>query len=159
MKIPSDFRVEFYSKDAGIIHIMAVSGLHISILGMGLYKLLRKIRFPIIPASVLPIAFMYIYGQMCGMSASSVRAIVMFGIRLLAPVLGRTYDLLSALSLAEIMLLIEQPLYLYNSGFLFSFGAILGVTIVAPGIKLKFFSDVLVRMGLLPESEKTGTGS
>lgn len=146
-------------KDAGIIHIMAVSGLHISILGMGLYKLLRKIRFPIIPASVLPIAFMYIYGQMCGMSASSIRAIVMFGIRLLAPVLGRTYDLLSALSLAEIMLLIEQPLYLYNSGFLFSFGAILGVTIVAPGIKLKFFSDVLVRMGLLPENEKSGTGS
>lgn len=146
-------------KDAGIIHIMAVSGLHISILGMGLYKLLRKIRFPIVPASVLPIAFMYIYGQMCGMSASSVRAIVMFGIRLLAPVLGRTYDLLSALSLAEIMLLIEQPLYLYNSGFLFSFGAILGVTIVAPGIKLKIFSDVLVRMGLLPENENSGTGS
>ena len=146
-------------KNAGIIHIMAVSGLHISILGMGLHKIFRKIRIPLIPASVLPIAFMYIYGQMCGMSASSVRAIVMFGIRLLAPVLGRTYDLLSALSLAEIMLLIEQPLYLYNSGFLFSFGAILGVTIVAPGIKLKFFSDVLVRMGLLPENEKSGTGS
>ncbi len=122
-------------KDAGIIHIMAVSGLHISILGMGLYKLLRRLRIPLIPATILPIAFMFGYGQMCGMSASSVRAIVMFGVRLMAPVLGRTYDLLSALSLVEIMLLIEQPLYLYNSGFLFSFGAVVAIGFVMPAIK------------------------
>ncbi|WP_029230863.1 DNA internalization-related competence protein ComEC/Rec2 [Butyrivibrio sp. VCB2006] len=121
-------------KDAGIIHIMAVSGLHISILGMGLYKLLRKVRLPLLPSVVLPIMFMFVYGQMCGMSASSVRAILMFSLRLLAPVLGRTYDLLSALSLVEITLLIEQPLYLYNSGFLFSFGAVLAIGFIMPSI-------------------------
>ena len=122
-------------KAAGIIHIMAVSGLHISILGMGLYKLLRKLRIPLIPATALPIVFMFMYGQMCGMSASSVRAIIMFGIRLMAPILGRTYDLLSALAVVEIMLLIEQPLYLYNSGFLFSFGAVLAIGYIMPAVK------------------------
>ena len=129
-------------KDAGIIHIMAVSGLHISILGMGLYKLLRKTRMHMIPATIIPVVFMFLYGQMCGMSASSVRAIVMFGVRLLSPILGRTYDLLSALALVEIMLLIEQPLYLYNSGFLFSFGAVVAIGFVMPAVR-----------NLLPESK------
>ncbi len=162
-----DSEIKDMYKDSGIIHILAVSGLHISIIGMGIYELLRRfslwaasrveraawrrtvarthtvIRKPkaarntadvctnIVP-TVVAIAFMYSYGIMCGMGTSSFRAICMFTIRLMAPVVGRTYDILSALSLAEILLLLDQPLYLYNSGFLFSFGAVLGITVIKP---------------------------
>lgn len=138
-------------KDAGIIHILAVSGLHISILGMGLYRLLKRLRLPMIPRALMPVILMYFYGQMCGMSSSAARAIVMFALSLLAKVIGRTYDLLSALSLVELLLLIEQPLYLYNSGFLFSFGAIVGIGYIMPAVikllpkekcsRLKFADD------------------
>lgn len=138
-------------KDAGIIHILAVSGLHISILGMGLYKLLKRLRIPIVPRAAIPVILMYFYGQMCGMSSSAARAIVMFALSLLAKVIGRTYDLLSALSLVELLLLFDQPLYLYNSGFLFSFGAIVGIGFIMPAIvkllprknriRLKFADD------------------
>ncbi len=143
---------------SGIMHILAVSGLHVSVIGMGLYKLLmwlsmqvltlipvnvsgRKrylggrdvslLMFRLLPA-LLSILFMHSYGVMCGMSTSSFRAICMFAMRLLAPLLGRTYDVLSALALSEILLLIDQPLYLYNSGFLFSFGAVLGIAVIRP---------------------------
>lgn len=127
-------------KDAGIIHILAVSGLHISIIGMGLYKLLKKLRLPPLFRTLIPIVIMYCYGQMCGMSSSSARAIVMFSINLLARIIGRSYDLLTSLALVELLLLVEQPLYLYNSGFLFSFGAIIGIGYVLPAV-----------MKLLPE--------
>ena len=121
-------------KNSGIIHILAVSGLHISLLGMGLFKLLRKAKIRLFPASVTAILFMYLYGQMCGMSSSAFRAVAMFAMRMLAPLLGRTYDMLSALAVAELMVIIDQPLLVYNSGFLFSFGAILGIALVMPAL-------------------------
>ncbi len=121
-------------KSNGIMHILAVSALHISIIGMGIYELLKRIRVNRVVCVAASLAFMYSYGVMCGMSTSSFRAILMFFLRLLAPLLGRTYDLLTGLSLAEILLLLDQPLYLLNSGFLFSFGAVMGIAVVSPSL-------------------------
>ena len=143
---------------SGIMHILAISGLHISIIGMGIYRFLKRIlcmaaeRIPDLRygrgglqsgnvlAVIISIAFMYSYGVMCGMGASSFRAIMMFTVRILAPLLGRTYDILSALALAEILLILDQPLYLYNSGFLFSFGAVLGIVVVRPCLSFSGFA-------------------
>ncbi len=134
----------------GIIHIMAVSGLHISIIGMTLYKLIRRTGAGIIISALSAISVMYMYGVMCGMSTSAFRAIIMFMVRLFADVIGRTYDMLSALSLAGIMLLCSQPLYIKHSGFLMSFGAVLAIGYVLPSLpevirkgKLKIFSASL----------------
>jgi competence protein ComEC len=78
---------------------------------------------------------------MCGMSSSAFRAVIMFSLRLLAPVFKRTYDIISALALSAILLILEQPLYLYNSGFLFSFGAITGIAFVRPALGFLFVKD------------------
>ena len=141
---------DLYS-DNGIMHILAVSGLHISIIGMGLYRLMKRIGAGKITACLFPIFFMYSYGIMCGMGASSFRAICMFVLCMMAPVLGRTYDILSGLALAGILLLLEQPLYLLSSGFTFSFGAIVGIVCLKPILKdvirgndkdrMEFFDD------------------
>ena len=138
-------------KNSGIMHILAVSGLHISIIGMGIYRALRKCKLSPFIYTIVPIMVMYLYGEMCGIGSSSFRAICMFVIRLLAPLLGRTYDILSGLAVAEILLILDCPLYLYNSGFLFSFCAVIGVTVVMPSMeklfekrksgKLKFSGD------------------
>ncbi len=117
---------------AGIIHILAISGLHISFLGSGLYKLLKRLRLPSALAVILAVLVMLSYGWMTGMSTSSLRAILMFTLRILAPVVGRTYDMLTALSLCGICMLLEEPLYLRHSGFLMSFGAILGICLLMP---------------------------
>ncbi|WP_207667215.1 DNA internalization-related competence protein ComEC/Rec2 [Butyrivibrio sp. X503] len=130
-----DDEIKELYKNSGIVHILAVSGLHISIMGMGIYKLLKKVRLHPVACTVVSLLFMYLYGEMCGISSSSFRAICMFALRLMAPLVGRTYDILSALSLAEILLIVDQPLYLCNSGFLFSFGAIIGITVVKPMVQ------------------------
>ncbi|MBD5453974.1 MAG: DNA internalization-related competence protein ComEC/Rec2 [Lachnospiraceae bacterium] len=111
----------------GIIHILSISGLHISLIGMGLYKILQKIRCPKAVTVIISVIFMYSYGLMTGMSISALRAIVMFAFRISAGLFKRTYDMLTAMSLVALSVLIEQPLYLYHSGFLFSFGAILAI--------------------------------
>ena len=119
----------------GIIHILAISGLHISLIGMGLYKLLKRARVPSVPAAVISVGMMYMYGIMCGMAASAERAIVMFALGMLAKMIGRTYDLLTALCIAALMIATKQPMYLQYSGFLFSFGAVLAIGMFLPAAK------------------------
>lgn len=122
-------------QQSGISHILAISGLHISILGMGFYHLLKRIKVPTTIAVVFSVAVMIIYGDMVGMSSSSYRAIFMFAMKMGAKVVRRTYDILTALAISALFLLIEQPLYLFHVGFLLSFGAILGVGYVLEAVK------------------------
>lgn len=123
----------------GISHVLAISGLHISVIGMTLYKILRKFCLPEWMAGILAGGFMVTYGMMTGFRPSSVRAIIMFLMMLTAKMVGRTYDSLSALALSAFMLLWENPYLLYYAGFLFSFAAVLGVVLVGD-IIIKTFS-------------------
>ena len=137
-------------QQSGIAHILAISGLHLSLLGMGLFRLLRRLRLPR-PLCVLICAVLLIlYGQMTGLGPSSARALVMFLLRLAAPLFGRTYDLLTAVSLAALLLLIDQPLYLFHSGFLFSFGAVLAIGLLLPVLPGRFSKVLAVPLANLP---------
>ena len=137
-------------QDSGIIHILAISGLHISIIGMGLFRLFRKITVPLPVSAAAAVIVMLLYGGMTGMSASAFRAIVMFLLNLAAKVLRRTYDMLTAISTAGLLLLISQPLYLYHAGFLFSFSAVLGIALLTPVFTSKTMKALSVTLATLP---------
>ena len=116
----------------GLIHILSISGLHVSLLGMAVSGLLKKCGAPIWLRAPFAIGVMWCYGMMTGMGVSTWRAVFMFALHLLAELLGRTYDMLTALSLAALLMLAEQPLLVRHSGFLLSFGAVVGIGIVLP---------------------------
>lgn len=119
----------------GIAHILAISGLHISLIGTGIYKLLRKVRLPAPAAACMGILFLVCYVLMTGGSPSSYRAVCMFLFYLFAKAVGRTYDMLTAAAVAAMILLVKQPLYLYHTGFQLSFAAILGIVYLTPLIR------------------------
>jgi len=119
----------------GISHVLAISGLHLSLLGMGLYFFLKQIFGNSKGVAVCCMIFMIIYCIFTGSSVSTIRATIMFGISFLAKLLGRSYDSLSALALAAILQLLHNPYALNNSGFLLSFLAVIGVTFVAPKLQ------------------------
>lgn len=112
---------------AGIGHLLAVSGLHISFFGFGIYHFLRRLHLPIWTAGMTGSAMLGVYVIMTGSSISAKRAFIMFLVRMGAEILGREYDGLTALGIAEILLLLQDPLLLFSSGFHFSFGAVLGI--------------------------------
>ncbi len=122
---------ELYQK-SGIGHILAISGLHMSFIGTGFYKLLRKSGLPFWAAGTAGSIFLLLYTLMIGLGVSSLRALVMFLVRIGADMSGRTYDMPTSLSAAAAVIVIWQPLYLMDAGFLLSFGAILGVALVYP---------------------------
>ena len=116
---------DLYS-NAGISHILAVSGLHISVIGMSLYHFLRKRRVGFVPSGAVSGGGVLIFCLLSGMSVSAVRAGIMFGVFLGANILGRKYDTFLALLMSAGLCLAFNPFYLTNAGFLFSYSAVLG---------------------------------
>ncbi|MDO5136250.1 MAG: ComEC/Rec2 family competence protein [Eubacteriales bacterium] len=119
----------------GIIHILAISGLHISLWGMGLYRLLKRLGLGIWPAGLLAFGVMLQYGMMTGGSVSTMRAVCMFLLYTGAKIAGRTYDRPTALALSALVILSESPACLYTSGFLLSFGCVLGLLCFLPAVE------------------------
>lgn len=141
----------------GILHILAISGLHISILGMGFYRMLKKCYLGNWTAGMIALVFMLQYGIMTGGSVSVMRAVCMFLMAAGARILGRIYDLPTALAVSAVLILLESPAYLYSSGFLLSFSAVCGAGIISPYLektkgKSVFFASLGVQLTMLPVS-------
>lgn len=140
----------------GLVHILAISGLHVSLLGMAVSGFLKRCRAPVwvrVPAAV---GIMCCYGVMTGMGVSTWRAVFMFALHLAAELFGRTYDMLAALSLAAVLMLAGQPLLVRHSGFLLSFGAVLGIGIILPWWREVFGMDVVFPRGSGVPGKLTG---
>ena len=133
---------KMYQKN-GISHLLAISGLHMSFIGMGFYGLLRRCGFGFVPAGILGGAVLLCYTLMIGAGVSSTRALIMFFVRIGADMTGRDYDLPTSLALAAAVLVWGNPLFLTDAGFLLSFGAILGITLLGPVFSETFGCDVL----------------
>ena len=119
-------------QQSGLLHLISVSGMHLMLLGMALRRLLMALHLPKTPASLAAAAGMVLYGMFTGSGTATVRAVMMFAVRMGAVAVGRTYDSLSALSLAAILMLAENPSYLEQSGFWLSFGAVTAISGVYP---------------------------
>lgn len=111
----------------GIAHLLSISALHVGILAGLFYGLLRKVGLPIPVAAIVGGIVILGYGIMVGLSVSAARAIGMYGIRLLADVCGRTYDMLTALAVMAAVLCLQNAENLKDISFLLSFGAVLGL--------------------------------
>ena len=131
-----DTTQELY-KQNGILHILSISSLHVTALGMSLYRVLRRIGVPVRVSAVFGGIVIFLYGMMTGFGISACRAVFMYLLRMLAQMTGRTYDMLNALGAVGMGMLLYRPWYLTNTGFLLSYGAVLGIGIVYPALRKK----------------------
>ena len=127
--LDSDIK-ELYSV-SGIAHILAISGLHISFIGMAIYRLLRR-RFRFLFSAAVSIPVVLSFGIMSGFGISTIRAIIMFILKIIGEVLGRKYDAITAISIAGLVLVVQNPFVVCNSGFQMSFGAIIAIVLILP---------------------------
>lgn len=114
----------------GVAHIFAVSGLHIGVIYSFLSFLGRRLRLK--SAVKVPIIFiiLFLYVGICGFSPSSVRALVMCTVLMIAEALGRQYDRLNSVSLAALIVLAIDPMYLFSVGFQLSVAAAAGIIVL-----------------------------
>lgn len=128
-------------QEGGIIHLLTISGLHISILGMGAFRLLRKLMGSFFLSSLLSGILTGSFCVMAGPGTSMVRAMICFMLFLLAGCVGKTYDFLTAVSVSGLLILFEHPLLLFQSGFLMTFSCVLGIGILLPLGELIFIEE------------------
>ncbi len=111
----------------GIGHLLAISGLHISLTGMFFYKFMRRAGVAFAPSALSGTLVIMIYVIMTGGSVSAVRAAVMFACSVFADIPGRSYDPVTSLSLQCMITLLLNPFSLLGSSFLMSYGSVLSI--------------------------------
>lgn len=114
---------------------MAISGLHLSFIGVGMYKLLRRLSGSYAVGGIAGILFLSLYIVMIGLTVSALRAMIMFFFRVGADMAGRNYDSMTALAFSGAAVLVWRPLSVYDGGFWLSFGAVLAVILVLPAFR------------------------
>lgn len=128
----SDNVYELY-RSAGVSHILAISGLHISIFAGIILFLLNRFNRKI--ASAVLLVFMAFYCVITGCASSTIRAVIMIYVLQLGQVFYRKYNLIGSTAFACLMLLIFNPYYIYDIGFQYSFGCVFTIGMVFEIIK------------------------
>lgn len=118
---------------SGIAHILAVSGLHISVASGLIYLVLRGLHAPLWLSALLSVLGAVFYGAMAGFGMASVRAVIMLVVAILGEWLGKSYDMLTGLGIAVLLMLIYNPMSIRDQSFILSVCAVSGVCL---GIKI-----------------------
>jgi competence protein ComEC len=118
--------------ESGTYHILAISGLNVSLLAGTLFGLFRLFRASPRLAAFASAILVTLYAALAGGSASVIRATVMADTYLLAVILDRRGDLLNTVALSALALLWWNPRFLFDVGFQLTFLATLGIVLVLP---------------------------
>lgn len=116
--------------NAGAIHILAVSGLHVGIIMMLLLKLFSFLSYfknGKTAQTILIVLILWVFAFIAGLSASVVRAVTMFSFLAIGQQFGSKKIILFSLFSSMFFLLIYKPLFLFDVGFQLSYLAVLGI--------------------------------
>ncbi len=125
-----DREVEEDFRNAGVVHVLSVSGMHVGFVIAALFFLLKWL--PVRPAlrTLLLLAGIWFYARLTGLDSPVARAALMAGLFLVAPLLQRRADPVNAIAVAALILLMLHPLQLFMAGFQLSFAACLGIVLL-----------------------------
>ena len=128
-RVTSDFR------SAGLAHLLAISGLHVSLVGgsmmaFAIFAFGRKHYLHLL----LPLATVIFYAALAGFAPPVTRAAIMFSVFILGSLMGRGSHTLAALALAATLMVALQPAILASMSFQLSFTAMLGISFVSPAL-------------------------
>lgn len=128
---------------SGIRHIVAVSGLHVSILFSLLHLVSFRRRYL---SALLSFPVLLLFAAVTGFTPSVSRACIMSGLMLMAMLVNQEYDKETALSFSALILLLVNPLVIASVSYQLSFASVAGIFLISPGVRKWMLS-------LLPEKK------
>ena len=134
--VRSDIDSETYQEyiDAGAVHILAISGLHIGIITILITKIVNLFlpkRRKIIKIAII-FSILLTYAFIAGLSASVLRAVIMFGAYSITELLGNKRARYDSLIFSIFVLLLFKPNFLFDVGFQLSYAAVLSILLFLP---------------------------
>ncbi|MBC8387468.1 MAG: ComEC/Rec2 family competence protein [Actinobacteria bacterium] len=128
-------------KKSGVFHVLAISGLHISIFMYFFVFLMKKINFSHVFIGFI-ILFLILYNLIVGQRASMLRATIMIVFVIFANELKREYSSQIILYNTYIIMMLFNPAFLIDIGFWLSFCSIAAIAFINP-ILLRFFKEII----------------
>lgn len=140
----TEFSDELYAayKNSGFVHVVAVSGMHVAYLFMFLCILFKPFLIPKKYMGFIAIPVLVLFASIALFTPSACRAVIMMSVVLMSYFFKRQNDGITALSLAALILIFENPYCLENCSFLLSFGATAGILIYSPMISKRWYGFI-----------------
>lgn len=127
--------VEKAFRDAGLLHIMAVSGANVAFIVLPLLFVFKRFGLNKIASCSLIIAFLAVFTCVTGFEPSVVRAVIMADTVLVGRMLRRETDIYTSISFAALLMLLYNPFILFNTGFQLSYAATISLCLFYANIK------------------------
>ncbi len=159
-----EVRIDF--TNAGVVHILAVSGLHLGILFLLINVVFRQLKKTKLGRRILVVIGLLViwsFAFISGLSVSILRAAIMFSVMQLGVLSLRPYRIYNSIAVSGLLLLLLNPFYLYEVGFQLSYAAVLGIVIFVPmwnkkvlknryleNLKQLFFVSLAAQLGVAP---------
>ncbi|MBU1862636.1 MAG: ComEC/Rec2 family competence protein [Candidatus Omnitrophica bacterium] len=134
--IPPSIRDDFVK--TGTVHLLAISGLHVSIITAALYYVCTLFGMHRLVRAGVSILFMVVYAVLAGLRFPILRAVLMGSIIIMGIVLDRKKNLINTLFLVFLLLLLLYPESLFLAGFQLSFLSVFSIIILSPAVKELF---------------------
>lgn len=128
-----DLQTQF--RTSGIMHLLCVSGLHVGLLSVmvgWLFFWLGEERRGRVLRGILQLLALWGFALLTGLAPATERAALMFSLFVVSRMMGRRTDSLNLLALAAIVMLMADPLLLFDVGWQLSFSAVTGILLVRP---------------------------
>ena len=156
--------------NAGVVHILAISGLHIAVLFYILNLILKPLnrfsRKGKLLQLVVVLAFLWLFAFLSGLSASVVRSVVMFSFMSVGLYFNRSSNIYNSIAVSILFLLLAKPMFLFDVGFQLSYAAVISIVALQPIYKnlrlskykaLNYIADTVLislvaQIGVLPLS-------
>ena len=142
-------------RSTGIAHLLAVSGLHLTLLTLALSELLRKLRISPRPSLFILICFILMFMAVTGFTPSVVRAGIMHILVLISKMIFRDSDSLTSLSAAVLLMCILNPWAAADIGLQLSVCATLGLLLAGERVDASMLNAarrLLIRLNKMPQS-------
>ncbi len=132
-EIPPQTYADF--QRTGVFHIFSVSGLNVTLVAVVVMVLMRLARVPSRWRGLLAIPLLVLYVFATGSRPGAMRALVMAGVVLVGWAVVRPSDILNSLAAAALVILVYDPMQLFDGGFILSFVAVVSLILLTPPIE------------------------
>lgn len=130
--------------NAGVIHILAISGLHISIIYffiVFLLKPLKRVRFGAEIQLLIVLAILWLFAFLTGLPASVTRAVTLFSFISIGNYFNQPKAIYNALAISAFLILLVNPNAIFDVGFQLSYAAVLSIVLFQPFYKKFYFTE------------------
>jgi len=129
---------------AGVVHVLAVSGMHVALIYMLLKPLFERLwgrskakRLK----TVIPVLLLWLYAAMTGFSPSVLRAAWMFSFVIVADNFGLRNTIFNTMAASALLLLLVDPMVAFSMGFMLSYLAVIGIAAIHPALHRLYYFD------------------